>query len=205
MKLRRLIAFLLVAALAFADSSGPNSPATAANSGGGIAWISPTSITSSDNIRSTSPLTPGSVSQNLQATQFGFAIPSGTIAGVFVEVEERQTGGIGVCKDLTIQLLKAGVAAGSNKASASAWPGADTFIGYGSSSDLWTTTWSTAEVNASNFGVQIATQETGDTDSATCGVDNVRITISYTPTANGSMGRRAIRSQTRTFSVAKAA
>jgi hypothetical protein len=118
----------------------------------------PGNITSSDNVRALAVLAAGASSQNLQATQFGFSIPSGTIAGVFVEVEERQTGGIGICKDLTIQLLKAGAAAGSNKASASAWPGADTFIGYGSSSDLWTTTWSTAEVNASNFGVQIATQ-----------------------------------------------
>lgn len=55
--------------------------------------------------------------------------------------------------DTTVRLVKAGTVVGSNLAAAGQWPQTATMQSYGSGSELWGTTWSPSEVNASTFGV----------------------------------------------------
>lgn len=125
----------------------------------------------------------GGASQELQAQNFGFAIPgSATIQGIQVDVRREKTAGTGTIQDNDITLLKNGVAVGANKATGSAWPGAEAYAPYGNSTDLWGTTWTPSDINNPNFGVQLSAIETTG-NSATAGVDFIDITVWYSTTA----------------------
>ena len=163
-------------------SSGPSSPATAANdtaNGGTEAWVNPNNCFSSNDTRATVALTTGQTSQLLKATNFSFAIPSGaTIVGIVVEIEKSSDTVGSVLADADVRLVKASVPVGDDKANVASWPSADAYSTYGSSTDLWGTTWTPAEVNASTFGAAIAAYPT-TTTSETARVDHIRITIYY--------------------------
>ena len=82
-----------------------------------------------------------------------------------------------VCTDNDVTLLKAGIATGPNKATATAWPTSATLASY---------TWSGADLagfvatdfNNANFGVQVSAISTSG--APTPEVDYVQITITYT-------------------------
>lgn len=161
-------------------SSGPSSPGTLTNvaAGGTTAWVNPGNAAASDDVYATwtAPGGPGN-SDYLQATNFGFSIPNGaTITGIKVEVEAHGTIGGGTdSADLTAKLIKGGSIVGNNKAVISTFPTGDAYIPYGSSSDLWGTTLTPADVNASNFG--FAYQVTSN--AGTASIDHIRITVYY--------------------------
>ncbi len=76
--------------------------------------------------------------------------------------------------DNSVQLVKGGTVTGSNLANTvTPWNTVDTYSTYGSSSNLWGTTWSVAEVNASNFGAVLS----ASVSNGTARVDHMRITI----------------------------
>lgn len=58
--------------------------------------------------------------------------------------------------DANVKLLRGGSFVGDDKASATEWPGTPTYVEYGGPADLWGTTWTPAQVNASDFGVGMA-------------------------------------------------
>ncbi len=95
-------------------------------------------------------------------------------------------GSISALQDLTVQLLKAGSPVGSNKASSSGWSTSKTTVNYGSTSDLWGTTWTAADLNASNFGLRFAAKNvvTG-VAAVTASLDYVSITVTYNDDTNG--------------------
>ncbi len=99
-------------------------------------------------------------------------------------------GSVGALQDSTVQLLKAGAATGTNKASATTWGTTSSTITYGSSSDLWGTTWTPAQVNATNFGLRFAAKNVAAA-SATASLDYVSVTVTYKPDTNG-IGTSAI-------------
>lgn len=128
-------------------------------SAGDVAWTTPGNVTASDNSRAQAiNIDSGQTSQYLKATGFDFsAIPAGsTIDGIQVRVERSEKYGNNNSVDHTIQLLKAGSRVGTNKAdTVTNWPTTDTNADYGGSTDLWGTTWTLAQIQASNFGVSI--------------------------------------------------
>lgn len=76
--------------------------------------------------------------------------------------------------DQSVRLLKAGVITGNDYAqSTSAWTTTDTYTTYGGAADLWGTTWSEAEINASNFGAVFS----ASVQNGIARVDHLRITI----------------------------
>lgn len=76
--------------------------------------------------------------------------------------------------DHSVRLLKAGAVTGSDYAqTTSFWPTTDAYATYGGASDLWGTTWTTAEVNAANFGAVLS----ASVQNGTAQVDHMRITI----------------------------
>jgi hypothetical protein len=88
-------------------------------------------------------------------------------------------------QDGTVQLLKAGTAVGNNKAGSSTWSNTtSTTVTYGSSSDLWGTTWTAADLNATNFGLRFAVKNTGAA-SATPSVDWIALTVTYNDDTTG--------------------
>lgn len=112
--------------------------------------------------------------------------PTGsTIDGIEVSVIRSMAGGGGSITDSTVKLVKAGVVVGSNRASATVWPGSDTGESYGSSSDLWGTTWTAEEVNDSDFGFVLSAVE-GNEISVTARVDYAALTVYYTDPGGGS-------------------
>ena len=186
-------AILLTATLLlWAASEGPNSPSSGATDGGaGTAWTSPGNITASDDSRAQAALAASQNSEALQATQFGFSIPVGSVDGVEAKIEHQRSGGTGgVCEDLNVRLLIAGVASGNDKATAGAWnSGSDAIITYGGAADLWGLTPTVAQVNATNFGFHVSAQETSAADSINCLVDHMTLTVTFT---SGVGGRRRI-------------
>ena len=93
-------------------------------------------------------------------------------------------GSAGALQDSNVQLLKAGAPVGSNKAVATNWGFTNSTVTYGSSADLWGTTWTPADVNASNFGLRFAAKNVAAA-SATASLDYVSITVQYKPDTNG--------------------
>jgi hypothetical protein len=125
----------------------------------------------------------GGVSQELQASNFGFNIPgSATIAGILVEIQRAKTAGAGTIQDNDVTILQGGLPMGTNKATNSVWPGAEAYASYGGSSDLWGVTWQPADINGGGFGVQLSALETTGS-SSTAGVDFIRITVWYSTTS----------------------
>lgn len=161
-------------------------------------WVNPGNILSSDNVYSTiatmTPVPPD-FTDYLNATSFGFAIPSGaTIDGIIARIERSViiVGAFNVV-DQTVQLLKAGVRTGTNKADTTTnWPTVDTNKDYGTSTDLWGTTWTPAEINATNFGLSLrCTNPAGADDDGTLQVDAVSIDVYYTD-AGGAAAKRTL-------------
>ncbi len=156
---------------------------------GTIAFTSPGNISSSDNSRAEADalavLFSGST-QYLKATGFGFSIPSySSICGVVVEIERRDGGflslGTGL-RDNEVKLVKANTVTGNNLGTSTNWGTSEVYATYGSSSNLWGTTLTPAEVNASNFGVVISARYNGlATLIPSAQVDNIRMTVYYNP------------------------
>jgi len=176
--------------IAQAASIGPNNPSSAdgtSQAGGGtVTWTNPTYIFASDNNRATAALAKGVISYYLQATGFGFNIPSdAVINGIYVEVERSISEATTYTKDNSIKIIQGGTITGTEHAdTVTTWPAssADAYKAYGSSTDLWGLTWTPAQINASNFGVAVQAKNTKKNAAYTntAQVDHIRITVYYT-------------------------
>lgn len=176
-------------------SSGPNSPGTISNNAGigSSSWTNISNVSASDNSSAynvaVGPL--GNVTSNyIWCTNFGFSIPSGsTINGILVEVEGSSSADNSSYYTVTntIKLIKGGAITGNNKGDDSThWGTSDSYMSYGSSSDLWGATLSYTDVNASNFGVALAVRMFAYGKTNTFGyVDHIRMTITYTTGGGG--------------------
>lgn len=81
--------------------------------------------------------------------------------------------------DNSVRLIKNGTITGNNLAyTVSPWNTADTYTSYGSSSNLWGTTWTVADINASNFGAVLS----ASVNNGTAQVDHMRITVTGSST-----------------------
>ncbi len=145
----------------------------AASSGTGPGWAPTSFPVDTDPLKNGDPL-----SATLIVTGFDFSAlpPNATISG-FQVVITKSAGGTTVSDNL-ISLRKAGVTVGTNKASASIWANTNTASNYGGISDLWGSTWTPADLNAT-FGVAIqAIRGTANgTDKAL--VASVSVTVNY--------------------------
>lgn len=169
-------------------SAGPNSPATAVDdsSVGTAQWFTPGDALTSNDLYAAAPLGSNETSHYLKVTNFGFSIPAGNVVnGVLVEYEVSASGG--VTNDNSVRLVVGGTITGSDRATGTIWPAADTYLSRGGSSDNWGLSLTASDVNASNFGVAISAHAGAGGDEAD--IDHVRITLTYTPAAPA--GRKA--------------
>jgi hypothetical protein len=125
----------------------------------GLSWSNEINLNSSDDQRARSGMWIGlifTINTDVLNTQgYGFSIPpSAVITGIEVKLEKRGQGiTLGsTIRDNTLQLLKAGVPAGTIKSNPGVWPGSDVTQTYGGPTDLWGTTWEPAEINSPDFG-----------------------------------------------------
>ena len=103
------------------------------------------------------------LSNSLEATKFGFVIPSNaTIKGIQVQIRRKAEFANNIL-DVQIQLLKAGVLTGENKADlVNTWSATEQLVSYpktGASTDLWGTDWTYEDINHDDFGVYIVVKE----------------------------------------------
>lgn len=161
---------------------GPNNPSAASSesgSGGAVVWSSTGNVFASDDTRATANMLAGEISQYLQVTGFGFAVPaSSVIQGIVVEVEVRKTSG--VPQDWIIAIVKSGSPSGTSKSPANLIPSSDTYLSYGTGSDLWGLTWTPGDINDSTFGVAWSTVAASG-QAAVVEVDHIRIKVFYGP------------------------
>lgn len=128
----------------------------------------------------------GSAQTNyIRASGYGFAIPTtATVCGIEVRVERNASGlliGSSVT-DKNVYLMKSGSSVGTNHASGAGWTSSDVVAVYGSNSDLWGTSWTPTQLNASNFGVLFSAQMNAGLASLflTANVDDISVTVYYT-------------------------
>ncbi|SCY35094.1 PKD-like domain-containing protein [Flavobacterium caeni] len=184
-----LFLFLIFAPQAQAQIAGPNDTSNGFTSGGaGTGWSFANRIEADDFNYSTCGLNSNSLSEYLRGTQYGFTIPAGaTINGIVLRImrQSSSTGGGNSIDDVSVRLMKNGVAVGNNYANGADWPGTMTGQNYGGAADLWGTTWTPAEINAGNFGAELRVEAEGS--NRTASVDFMQITVYYTsvPTVTG--------------------
>lgn len=149
-------------------------------------WSSPENCATSDDSRATVSLTE-TQSHYLKGLFCDWAEPpddADTIDGIEIKVERSTDGGGGVIVDTIARLVKGGSVVGDNKVIGLAWTGTDTVDTYGGAADLWGTTWTAAEVKASDFGFVISVQENlGLTTVAR--IDLITAKLYYTPASGG--------------------
>jgi cysteine-rich repeat protein len=173
MKLARLVPFtaiLLTATAALAQQQGPNHGGSVASCTFGSSCIS--AAGGGDHTCASST----GAGQSLVITNFGFDLPdnTGAVAGLFVEPRFADLG----CQG-SIRLVKDGTPVGTPVTLPSYFANMCSLTQYfslGGSEDLWGTTWTAADIEDADFGVQI--------DSGACtdaiAVDTVRVTVHFT-------------------------
>ena len=114
----------------------------------------------------------------LRATNPSMGVPAGaTINGILVEIERHYANG--TVADYDVCLTKDGTTrVGDDKSTGAAFPATDAITSFGGATDLWGTTWTVDEINATTFGVLYKMQATGA--NADGFVDFIRITVYYT-------------------------
>lgn len=159
--------------------------------GGAVSLIDGVSAPDGKSADSSPGITSPSGSDYLKCTGYGFAVPSNaTIAGIAVDILKREVTSTGEFRDLELKLLKGGAIQAANRADTSNPWVTNTFTWhtYGGASDLWGTTWTPADVNASNFGCVFSVVNSHLT-SRDAQVDTIRMTVYYTvgsPSAGAS-------------------
>lgn len=193
--MKKLLLFIPIftTTISFAQTSATNSPASATNTMCAFAYSSAVgyspagNVTASDNVYATATHCDccDQNTQCLTVSDFGFSIPAGAvIEGIVLEVEKRRNaGGSGIVEDNGLQIMKGGVLVGLNKSQYGIdWPTTDTYVSYGSSTDLWGTTWTVADINANDFGVSLASISYVCGATITTAIDHVRMTVYYSTT-----------------------
>ena len=133
-------------------------PTVGVEIGGGGFWTNPNNITGNVSYATFSVPTGGSGNSTpLQGNTFGFAIPTNaTIMGVQVTFHRKQSqSGHNIVKTGAVFLCKGGVPTGSPKFGTVYYSNSDAMETWGSSTDLWGTTWLAGDFNLPGFGFEI--------------------------------------------------
>ncbi|GEM_PF-5502147 len=158
-----------------------NPPGTTANdtSGGTIAWSSPANTVSSNNIYATVTAGANQTTNYLYLSNFGFAVPTGsTINGIEVRVESKASNSNGYSIPA---ILRKGASFTGNIDNTGGNTTTDQTFLKGSTTSLWGSTWTPADINSTSFGVGLYVTFGGSAVSTTFSVDYVTITVHYTP------------------------
>jgi len=178
--------------------SSINFPQTVAqyeDEGGDTEWANINDVKAQDGVFAFNELSGGSKSYILQATNYGFTIPTtATIDGIEVIMLRKDALDMDAILDISARLLRNNNPVGDNYRNLDYWgsdpppsppfiPGRNT-IQYGSSSDKWGTTWTPAQINDASFGFEIYVNS--ETESGKAEIDYIKIKVYYTEAAGVS-------------------
>lgn len=179
--------FLLCALVVYAASSTKNAGTGANVSLALTVWSSPGNIAIAGQQASAVFIPPLTGTDNLAATNYGFAIPGGaTILGVQVQLS-RSANSNGDISDSNVFLTKNGTATtGSDRSTGGLWTTTKTAVNYGGTSDLWGATLAPADVNAATFGILFSAFNNNASNARRANVFAfVSMTVTYTSFATG--------------------
>lgn len=183
-----LLPFTSLYSYAQCSNSGPRNGTvfTDDNTIGSFAFSSPSYASVSDNNRSSASAIAilfSGQTHYLKATGFGFSIPPGaSICGIRVEVQKSATdiSFLATISDNSVRIIKGGSITGSNRAKSSSWPETESYDVYGGTSDLWGTTWTPSDINASNFGIAFSAEINGLLSLLPdAHINHIRMTVYY--------------------------
>jgi len=151
----------------------------------GYAWGNPGNVTANDGANATQSGLNGAVqvTDALRGTNFGFSIPSNaTIDGIALKIEALASNNTTAsAADSVVKLVKGGAVAGNDFASFETLETTATVYTYGGATNLWGTSWSPTDINASNFGAQVQYEiDRTARFACTVSVDYIEITVYYT-------------------------
>ncbi|MEA5097069.1 MAG: DUF6701 domain-containing protein [Burkholderiaceae bacterium] len=169
-----------------ADSvtASPTDCWSGASLGNSRTWSNAGYVYASDNYRANASVNDNQVTNYLMCTGYGFAIPTDSVInGISVNVERYASDTL--IQDYAVRLVKAGVVQNGDRSTTSTYPtsaSSEASEAHGGTADLWGTTWTPEEINASNFGAAFAAKKNGTSGgSRTVYVDHIPIVVSYTP------------------------
>ena len=169
----------------YSTPSQARTPAAAGNctaiAGTGANWTNPGNAFSPNDTYATVNVD-GTTSDALQCLNYGFTIPAGaTILGIEVNIERKSNSTAnGGSNDASVRLVKGGVVGGSNLATATIYGTGDKIEAHGSATQLWGQTWTPADINAANFGVQYTgTKPSAAGGAHTLSIDQIQIVVTY--------------------------
>lgn len=172
------------------------SPAACSTAGGaGPGWANATRAETSNNFDATATVD-GSTTEYLRCVDYGFTIPVGaTINGIIVNVERSssrwQNGG---SRDAAIRIVQGGTIGADDRSTGTTYTTGDVVEAHGGATDLWGLAWTSADINAANFGAAFrATKPSSSGWPHTIRIDHIQITVDYTPdtiapTLSGAFG-----------------
>ena len=163
-------------------SQGPQAGSTAISADrGGVDWVNPTNVYLSNNYTYCSTVY-DQESNWIKATNFGFSIPTGaTINGITVTLKRLVEDGLAF--DIAARIVKNGsLTVGSSQPNPNNWTVISfESITYGGPSDLWGTSWTAADINASYFGFALYAQQlSGNKFPINMYLKELKIKIDYT-------------------------
>lgn len=162
-------------------SQGPLGCGTGADDAGvgTLSWTNVSNITADDGNNATANSAGSGTTHYLKATNFGFTIPSGaTINGLVVDWKRHASSG--TITDNRIRVIKGGVIGATEEGSGSTWNTTEETDTFGGSAVLWGETWTTADINASNFGFAMS----ANINANQARVNYVQATVYYTEGAS---------------------
>jgi len=161
--------------------------------GGGGVWTPVNAVYESDDDGANISGANGSGEDYLKATNFGFNIPTGaTINGILVTIRKRggTVGSFDYIVDEEVKIVKANDTIGNtNKADGvTKWATSFTNYNYGGASDLWGESWTSADINNSNFGVVISRLIPAYDFGGGAWIDSISIRVYYSTSTPGGGG-----------------
>ncbi len=169
-------------------STGFTAFGTAAHvAGAGPDWSDVDNALTDDTDAATAPYTAFQTCDLLRLTNLSLSVPaSATLDGIEVRFRRYKTGG--TINDSAIFLYDDG-RVGDNKSGVAAWGNSAAAVTFGGSADLWGTSLTPADVNASTFGFELswtaAFPSTGDSF-----VEFAEINVHYTALAVNTRNQR---------------
>lgn len=179
--------------MAVTDWKSPGTVGEKSLSGSFTDWANENNIKFSNNSYASNNapgLSYGDYTTYLYASNFGLSIPAGaTIDGIEARIERY--GQSGAIKDYRVSLVNSsGGVTTADKKNATNWASSDpdTYVKYGSPSDLWGETWSVSDINDADFGIVLSAQGTDPDSGNYLYVDHIQIRVYYTESTTPTVG-----------------
>ncbi len=143
-------------------------------------WEGLSGVSSEDGSSAELAVSPGSSYHDwLLTSGFGLLVPnSAEILGITATIR-RSGAGPDQAVDAGVRLIKRGVMGTVDRSKPDPWDAELTDVDYGGATDLWGTTWTPEDVDASDFGVAVSARYPQATGGGTAYVDVVYVKVSY--------------------------